>query len=399
MARIVSHNMSWISVFAFFLAALGIMEGRSAIMVQDRSGIIIFSHSLHVDALEFDCSSCHLKALESISSSDNLLPKMEDCMACHDGETASEECGTCHQDPDNPVAFVSPEREILFNHTVHLETQGLECAACHQGYNEIDYAAQSAHPFPYMADCMKCHDGVTAKEDCQLCHSRVESLLPVSHTPDWKRLHGTSVRSGDMSCRMCHDDTYCQECHDAVNLIEAHKKSTDRFSPYAPVISGRGSSVLKKVHDLNYRFTHAIDARSKSQDCRTCHELSTFCNNCHEHEGDFLNGKPAWHSGPDWGAISGAVGTGGGKHAQMAKRDISQCAACHDEQGEDPVCLMCHRDIRPGKGNDPKTHERNIGDRIGEDYWHEDDMAACYNCHQRESMAGIGFCGYCHGAR
>jgi hypothetical protein len=35
-------------------------------------------------------------------------------------------------------------------------------------------------------------------------------------------------------------------------------------------------------------------------------------------------------------------GSGGGLHAKLAERDIEYCASCHDVEGADPVCMMCH---------------------------------------------------------
>ena len=122
----------WIIALLGFIGIFTFFEARSAIVPKDRSKITIFSHASHVDVLEFDCETCHENASESGVSGDNLLPKMEVCMNCHDGETAPEECEFCHQDTDNPVAFENPEREIIFNHQYHLETESLECDHCHK---------------------------------------------------------------------------------------------------------------------------------------------------------------------------------------------------------------------------------------------------------------------------
>lgn len=388
----------WIFGLISFCIIILFLEADSAIVPADRSKIIIFSHYFHADTVGVECDVCHTSVKESTQSSDNLLPKMDVCQTCHDGSTASDSCNVCHQDPDNAVAFENPKRDIKFNHKHHVENEKLECQKCHIGIDKVNYSIRAPHALPEMSTCMSCHDGVRASDQCEFCHTQVDKLRPLSHTPDWRRMHRTSVRSGDVSCQQCHDDTYCQQCHDLPNAVESHKKSTDHYAPFSPVISGKGSNILSKVHDLNYRYTHAIDARGKVQDCETCHETSTFCNKCHEYERSFMDQKPKWHSGPDWGALAGAVGSGGGMHARMAKKDIGQCAACHDEQGEDPTCLLCHRDIHPGKGNDPKTHDRNMADKIGTGYFHDNDDAICYNCHERSS-AGIGFCGYCHGVK
>ena len=73
---------------------------------------------------------------------------------------------------------------------------------------------------------------------------------------------------------------------------------------------------------------------------------------------------------------------------------------CHDLQGEDPTCLLCHMDRTPGRGNDPQTHLRSFIGDIGEGDFHGDDGAMCFTCHLYKGQAGgNGFCGYCHEAR
>ena len=97
---------------------------------------------------------------------------------------------------------------------------------------------------------------------------------------------------------------------------------------------------MKGAHDLNYRFTHAIDAKGKERECAVCHEPASFCTECHRPESDPAFFRPPWHGGSDWGAIAGAVGSGGGRHAVLARRDMERCAACHDLQGEDDLAAI-----------------------------------------------------------
>ena len=59
-------------------------------------------------------------------------------------------------------------------------------------------------------------------------------------------------------------------------------------------------------------------------------------------------------SNPDFTTIG--VGTGGGEHATLARRDIERCISCHDVQGADPTCITCHLDSDGIKGTNPKTH-------------------------------------------
>ena len=175
------------------------------------------------------------------------------------------------------------------------------------------------------------------------------------------------------------------------------------YQPYAPnnFVDGARMQKLNRVHDLNYRYFHGIDARSKRFDCQSCHQIETFCAECHQaEEGDFnMSGTvPASHLKS--GFFTYGVGTGGGEHATLARRDIESCIACHDVQGADPTCITCHQDADGIKGTNSKTHPSGFMNNEEGD-WHSSQGSVCYNCHTSASplsQAGTGFCGYCHGA-
>ena len=86
------------------------------------------------------------------------------------------------------------------------------------------------------------------------------------------------------------------------------------------------------------------------------------------------------------------------QHDELAKRDIENCAACHDVQGADPNCILCHSDPDGVKGTNPKTHEINFMRDVEGD-WHTDVRSICYDCHSSSNTSGVGFCGYCHGVK
>jgi len=192
-------------------------------------------------------------------------------------------------------------------------------------------------------------------------------------------------------------EEFCSDCHDGALGMNTRKSVTDQYTPFQPEASHTNKGqILKRVHVLNYRYVHGIDAKSKLSTCSTCHDTGEFCTECHTEETSLDRIKPVWHGGANWGAIAGGIGTGGGLHGEMARRDMELCIACHDDVTADPVCMICHMDRRIGKGNDPKTHAgRFMHDEEGD--WHDDDMSICFDCHQNTRTAGLGFCGYCHG--
>ena len=367
---------------------------------------LIFSHRFHVEEMEMTCLACHSAAEESVLSSDRLFPTMETCGECHEieeeaADASKSECATCHTKPEEPEAVPTPVRTIHFPHKRHLAPGRIECLSCHVGVERSEALEQARKRqrgyTPPMEVCARCHEGELAAGGCSLCHVAVDTLRPTSHDDDWDRGHRWFVRAGDETCAMCHQDRYCAECHEPGALVRSKEAPKDVHAAFAPRLGDGANMALEGVHDLNTRYTHPLDLKGKERNCSTCHETSS-CVACHRPEGERDPFKPAWHGGDDWGAGAGDLGTGGGRHAELAEKDIERCAACHDTQGADPICLLCHMDRTPGQGNDPRTHDAGFADNMEHGPWHEDEGWVCYNCHlHREGPEG--FCQYCHGGK
>lgn len=341
-----------------------------------------FPHKYHVEEEEIECGDCHESAWTSTMSADDLNPDNVICLDCHD-------------EGDVRLEWPAAEREYDFNHMQHVEQLDLECQTCHQGLDREGW--RTTGYLPAMDDCMTCHNGMAAPRDCEACHNTDRSLLqPSSHILDWTDTHGDEVAfDGDASCMPCHTVTDCQECHDGALLVERMALGASGQALFTAQLEGSGN-VVDRVHGLNFRFLHGIEARGKSSDCLTCHEIDNgdFCAECHNPAGS-AGLRPAWHGVGNWVTIG--VGSGGGEHAQLARQDIETCAACHGGTGEDPACLLCHMDRTPGIGNDPRTHDSDFADLIGEGDFHDDDSAMCFTCHT-QSTAPDQFCSYCHEA-
>lgn len=338
-----------------------------------------FPHVLHVEEEGLECLDCHGQAMESDAASDYLL----DTQVCLD----------CHDEGDVPMEWPSVAGDILFGHRHHAEGLEMDCLACHAGALQ-----EGAGALPSMDGCMTCHTGLQAPRECGACHlAGLVDLIPPSHDAGWADSHGSLARIDDTGCVPCHAVSDCQECHEGALLSELASLGGARQSPFGPELAGSQGLILQRAHGLNYRFLHALEARGKTSDCITCHELDTgdFCGECHNPAGD-AGLRPMWHGGADWGALAGAVGSGGGRHADLARRDMENCAACHETQVDDPTCLLCHMDRTPGRGNDPRTHGRDFADDVGQGDFHDDPDALCFACH-RQTAVGTGFCGYCHG--
>lgn len=364
---------------------------------------IKFSHAFHVKDAGVACEDCH-NAKASKLASDHIKPGHDNCTSCHEEQLANV-CGYCHVDPDNIQPSVAPQRQIIFSHADHVAMEGAACVTCHAGLDKAQYAGPEN--MPTMKTCYTCHNDVKATNTCEACHVNLVNLIPSDHLVlNFKVEHGRLGRVDvlENDCAMCHTQTFCVDCHSAAGSVRFNQGPlvADPAPRQSPT-DGPDRMILQTAHSLNYRYTHGIDARSKAADCYVCHSYQNFCVTCHQ-EGEKLAGPgyvPTWHLGGGFTLVG--RGSGGGRHADVARRDIESCVTCHDVQGADPTCITCHVDPDGVKGTDPKTHP--TGFQEGEEgEWHSNAGAACYVCHtdfnaRPGGTPGRGFCGYCHGQR
>jgi len=290
-----------------------------------------------------DCNICHSAAPTSKVSSDNLLAGHDNCVTCHEEQVTSS-CGFCHTNPENIEPRVAPVREIVFSHEAHLSMKNVECNTCHVGIegNEMPGTAQ----LPSMTACNTCHNDRKATNTCETCHTNFATLLPVDHQrSDFRRNHKEFARLGalDASCQTCHAESFCQQCHQTTGLKAFGQKDLmTEPRPKTWTKDSKNETILQNVHELNYRFTHGIDAKSRQADCASCHSAQTFCADCHQAGGNITQGsfKPASHSLPGFTTLG--FGSGGGLHAEEARRDMESCISCHDVERRDPTCMTCH---------------------------------------------------------
>jgi len=384
----------------------------------DNSKLIKFSHSKHINDVGAACTDCHTAVTASSKETDFLLPTMATCYTCHDQSSTS--CDFCHTSSDSTTFqdLVQTASPVFFSHARHAGELKLKCETCHQGLDKVAYSSEDPDALPKMTLCTTCHGQAetnpdvkkasfeikTAPAACETCHKDLTTLLPESHkSPDFMSQHKNfvGITGPQNDCKSCHSPATCQECHDASNMAkdltpgQLYVPSTPSMSP----LTTHKMTTEEKVHPADYRFTHAIDAKGRESNCYTCHDERTFCVQCHSSEANGPRIKPVWHDGGDF--VTFGVGSGGGRHAEYARKDIESCASCHDSQGADPTCITCHSDPDGVKGNDPRTHSPFYMHDV-EGNWHTDAGAVCYTCHTDPNAhpggkPGVGFCGYCHG--
>lgn len=360
-----------------------------------------FSHQKHVVDVGMECETCHKEITENEKLGDRLIPDHTACQSCHE-EELSRKCTMCHYSDKPERIAVTPVRDLIVDHKKHISDRKVKCLECHVGVDKAGLATDLGGP--KMNSCTTCHNGQSATNQCENCHKNLASLYPESHsTGNFKKDHKKYARLNvmDAQCQSCHSDNFCAQCHDGTDLTSLSPvEKTGMISPRTLGDDKAKALAGQMVHDINYRFTHSIDAKAKTVECQSCHNTRTFCNDCHENGSQGLGGTlPASHRVAGF-ALRGGFGSGGGRHADLARKNIEQCASCHDAEGAEPTCINCHFDNDGIKHTNPKTHVSGFMNTVhGE--WHSNPGATCYVCHtdanaRPNGAKGRGFCGYCH---
>lgn len=373
----------------------------NVVRAEEKAKFLKFSHQKHVKDVGVDCETCHQDIVTNEKLGERVIPGHPACQSCHEDELKNK-CTFCHYSDQPERVSVTPLRDLNFNHKNHVTDRKMQCLVCHVGVDSAELASDVAGP--RMNSCTTCHNGSIAANQCENCHRNLASLYPESHVrEDFKKDHKKYARLNvmDAECQSCHTDNFCAQCHDGASVTKLSQgKMIGMISPRTLGNDKAKALAGQSVHDLNYLYTHGLDSKARTSDCATCHDAKTFCNDCHENGSQALGGTlPASHKVPGF-VIRGGYGSGGGRHASLAKNNIEQCASCHDAEGAEPTCVFCHSDNDGIKHTDPKTHDSGFMSTVHGD-WHSNPGATCFVCHtdpnaRPNGVKGRGFCGYCH---
>jgi hypothetical protein len=212
---------------------------------------ISFSHIAHFktrDQFDLNCTTCHYEVPKSTSISNLSLPKMLDCVQCHDSAKAVKadfrmsNCKTCHSDTVTAAAIPN-------SHTKNVKPDF---------HTEVFRRSHESEASAANAKCSVCHLNVTpsvaARVQCDSCH---QVMRPVNHTSRWKDdLHGKYAALDRTECAVCHTAAYCSDCHN--ELPRSHQP--------LPLFKAGG---------------HAIPAQLDMRSCLTCHTFQNTCTECH----------------------------------------------------------------------------------------------------------------------
>jgi len=258
---------------------------------------LIFSHKKHIQEAGAECETCHSIAATSTKGTDDLLPKEESCLGCHDKNDMG--CKACHNSGDKPVLLPRIDNyAALFNHAKHI-SEGKKCLDCHSGI-EFTETASGSH-LPNMNKCMSCHETPENVEGCYFCHNKNDNLKPKDHNELWAVNHGSFKEASVNNCASCHTENYCMECH-------------------------KGENLFNRSHPPEFIMTHSMSYIMKESNCISCHEGLETCRDCHM-KLNYI--KPINHLA-NWGQ----------NHRNEAKMNFETCVVCHTDN--DPTCKRCH---------------------------------------------------------
>lgn len=208
---------------------------------------IRFSHAAHLKQ-RIGCLTCHAPVVASTQLSSLELPKMLDCVPCHDAarkvgrQLQLSNCAACHVEHTSGPLPTSHNRNVR--------------PPSHDESFRQRHSTEAAMPD---AKCYACHLNVAAAapvaDRCVGCH---QAMRPVSHTARWRDdVHGKYASLDRTTCATCHTADTCMRCHN--ELPRSH-------TPLALFKNGG----------------HATLALVNERSCLTCHTFQDTCASCHK---------------------------------------------------------------------------------------------------------------------
>lgn len=242
-------------------------ETFRAVHASRLSGELVFSHQLHVAAIE-DCGACH----RGIDTDERIGPgigvRMAACVECHleSSVSADDACATCHL-------------EI---------TDDWQPASHHHNWRRRHGPVVRSESDATTDDCSMCH----AESLCAGCHL---DDPPDDHDNYFRRRgHGVLSSMDRDRCAVCHRSDSCDRCHAEVRP-DSHggnwggTQSVHCLGCHFP-LSGESCSVCHKGAPSHLEAAPKPDWHTPAMNCRQCHgagqplphvDKGDDCNACH----------------------------------------------------------------------------------------------------------------------
>ena len=320
-----------------------------------------------------DCYLCHTVDAFSPSTFDHIGIS-GNCESCHDGSRdgtgalgktsvgsghpdTNADCGVCHTTADAPGTN-APSFSVYFVDHTDLINNCTTAGCHHPGTDEGIYAASSDH-------------GPTNGNDCEICHVAGGTWAPAVFD------HSNITRS-----------TRCDSCHNGTDSIGMDAKTNPDHIPT--------TDDCRDCHNTTTFAGATFDHRGINDNCSTCHNGDTAtgkpsnhvptnddCNVCHQTTG-FI---PATfnHNGivDNCQSCHDGVLATGKRDAVNHVSTNQDCGVCHNTTGFSPATFD-HTGI-----NNDCTRSGCHGDgATGQDRDHLTTNLDCSNCHTTATFAG-----------
>jgi hypothetical protein len=221
-----------------------------------------FNHKIHIDR-KVRCQTCHGDLLaDGVELATRAqLPRMSQCLGCHDSRTAPSKCTTCH--------LAVPGGRVKTEYAQgSLVPSGVLRGDAHDLGFRTDHARVAENDPAYCANCHR-------QSFCASCHNGVVKPMDF-HGNDYVVLHPIEARRNTPDCSGCHRrQTFCTGCH--VRSGVSTDEDTGLFD--------RQSTLGKKnFHPSDWLGApgagHSLQARRNLRACASCHR-EEFCQDCH----------------------------------------------------------------------------------------------------------------------
>lgn len=279
-------------------------EGRVTAGLRAPRPQLVFNHRMHA-ALGSSCEDCHGTMSKVRLATTLQLPREADCLACHDGFTATERCGACHPtEASGRLATRAQDDRVL---PALVPTAASGWGAAHDLSFVEDHAGISkANP----RLCEACHD----ETFCGDCHNGALRPLRI-HAGDYITAHALDARARTQDCQACHrTQTFCLGCHERVG-----------FGERADGAFGVGGGL--RFHPEGWSAPpgmpqgHSHAAQRNIAACASCHTEDS-CLACHSTtDAATMPGLGVSPHGPGFGQSARCVA--------LASRNRRACLKCH----------------------------------------------------------------------
>lgn len=178
----------------------------------------------HKDIVQagLSCAECHASVAHEQKGRKIFV--MNVCVRCHDGDTASAACTTCHQ---KDIAYkphttlddwLKVKNARIICTGCHTTKTDQSCIACHEV--ELPHPDEFRRSHAMRAEakkdlCYKCHWKTMSKNEMCACHKEGT----VHGDPEkWYFKHRKVARINGIGCN-CHAPLYCSRCHNDPNSV------------------------------------------------------------------------------------------------------------------------------------------------------------------------------------